>query len=94
MSQITCPTCNGAKKITVKVFEDGQPASSFQCDCLTCGGTGEVTAAEQASWKRAQERWCSCEKDFGAYYVEDGEDPYCRKHHWNCAKCHKIKQIG
>lgn len=42
-------------------------------------------------WK---ENGCHCEEDYGTYYVPDGEDPICPKHHYRCNHCHKIVQIG
>ena len=32
--------------------------------------------------------------DAGAYFVADGIDKNCQKHHWKCKRCDKIKQIG
>jgi len=40
--------------------------------------------------------WCECEGDtlMDSYYVPDGKDPRCHKHHYKCIECDQITQIG
>ena len=55
------------------------------------------TPEDEAQLKREAEEaklWCNCEKDYDTYYVPDGEDARCLKHHYRCGHCHKIVQIG
>ena len=44
-----------------------------------------------------ESHWCDCdaqEKGCGTYYVDDGEDDICYKHHYRCEACDGITQIG
>lgn len=40
--------------------------------------------------------WCLCPGDGlpDSYYVPDGQNPDCSKHHYRCNQCHSITQIG
>jgi len=39
--------------------------------------------------------WCSGHKiNYGVYYVPDGKNKQCFKHHYRCNYCRKIVQIG
>ena len=38
--------------------------------------------------------WCSCAEPGDGYYVPDGMNPACHKHHWRCQKCGKVIQVG
>jgi len=52
---------------------------------------------ENAKKEKAKEEklWCKCkDSHHGAYYVPDGQNRQCHKHHWRCNQCKKIVQIG
>jgi len=95
----TCPRCEGKGKlsITAQVYENGKFRSEppVGIDCPTCEGKGKISDRMLKEIKRMDAMWCSCDNRSGeAYYVEDGVNPECRKHHWRCKDCGKILQVG
>ena len=38
--------------------------------------------------------WCMCGKNEDVYYLPDGINLDCSKHHYRCTSCHAIVQIG
>ena len=45
--------------------------------------------------EKEEKLWCKCkDSSHGAYYVPDGQNRQCHKHHWRCNHCKKIVQIG
>lgn len=74
----------------------------FQEEKISDGITVVKIIYETEEEKREQEeyaKWynsvkCNCEKPSNEYYVPDGANKECEKHHWRCGKCHGITQIG
>lgn len=56
--------------------------------------TDEERAEMQEYHEWWQEYGCKCTHDTKSYYVADGVNEECQKHHWRCAECHKIVQVG
>lgn len=89
-----CPTCKGAKKQTISVFTYGvkeKGNSSFDMECVTCQGQGNITEQIYQDFKRSQAMWCSCKVSSGSSFVDDSR---AMKHHYVCDDCGKITQIG
>lgn len=89
-----CPACKKGK-ITVKVHQQGQQASSIEIDCGWCDGTGSVNDKRLAEHKAYQEMWCRCD-DVGhdVKHYRDGEHPELLKHHYRHTVCGRVIQIG
>jgi hypothetical protein len=92
---MNCPRCEGKGKQSIGISEYGQPEESFEMTCMTCKGSGEVTAFEAEMFEQEQGMWCGCgnPSNDGDFY-EDGEDPVVGKHHWKCKDCKKVLQVG
>ncbi len=92
---ITCPQCNGKKKITIEVSvmdEHGfHDEPSFRKKCPTCHGIGTVTLADKLAYDAEIAAWCTCETPGETEYVPDST---AMKHHWNCQRCGKLVQVG
>ena len=87
-----CPQCKGKKILTCEVVDhSSNTTSSFETDCITCNGTGEVTAARKRQYDDAVASWCQCKGEHDSYYVPDTRH---MKHHWRCSSCRKITQVG
>jgi hypothetical protein len=90
----TCPTCKGNKTVTCTVSE-GDKATEFTMPCHACHGKGTMTEAEYKAWQRYLNSWCRCGNKSGEVtFYDDDQHPECRKHHWRCADCGKILQVG
>lgn len=44
---ITCPTCNGAKKVKAKVESADNTPSEFEINCPTCNGCGNIQGEKE-----------------------------------------------
>lgn len=60
-------------------------------ECVYCHGIGEITEAEAERIRRMNDVWCKCTEPGDPIFVDDS--PQC-KHHWDCAKCGGLIQIG
>lgn len=90
-----CPTCNGSGRVWLTVSHWGSDKKDkIPVKCVDCGGEGQVSAVKLARMEEEKNMWCKCKKPSGEYYVPDGVDPKCKKHHWKCGVCSKIIQIG
>jgi hypothetical protein len=60
--------------------------------CIIPAGTSASTVARV----RAAEAtfWCDCASPSDVTYFNDHEHPACAKHHWRCADCSKVVQVG
>jgi hypothetical protein len=48
-----------------------------------------------AAMKEEKKVWCSCGNPSGnVEYHADGEGEYYEKHHWTCADCSLVVQVG
>lgn len=89
----TCPTCRGTKTVTLTVLQ-GDSETEQELDCTDCEGTGSVSDERLEEMRRFAEMWCTCESPQEVRYVDDGEDDDLPKHHWRCARCDGVTQIG
>lgn len=101
-----CAQCEGSGRVTMTltICSRGGTESdrSVALPCPTCDGAGRVTPAQAEEHHFALESWCECPRErpgTGAppVYHGDGETPerWCvRKHHYHCAACRKLVQIG
>jgi len=90
-AQETCPTCKGSGKMKLEVHEAGK-VTNMEIDCIDCDGTGKVTKAVAKSIQRSKDIWCKCgnpssESDYHP-------DTPNSKHHYTCADCGKVTQVG
>ena len=87
-----CPSCNkGKMKITMI---EGEKKMISYISCIDCGGTERIDEETKEFLFKEKSTWCECEQPDDEYYVPDGVDDECQKHHWNCGICDKIVQIG
>lgn len=96
---LTCPTCSGAKRVTISVVEIGagtRKESSVEMGCVVCDGAGEISERAEHALAREAAMWCRCGNPSGAVsYHGDGErGSACTKHHWTCDDCSKVTQVG
>lgn len=94
-----CPHCNGKGKQTIPVTTvtpTGTAHESFEMPCLFCNGKGKVSkeaiAQQEAARKRAEKFWCRCGNPSGETNYHP--DTHNSKHHWTCADCGKVTQVG
>jgi len=96
MKMITCHHCGGKgeTKITPVFLEGGKEieGTPVTIDCVFCEGTGKITE----ELKKAEEDfWCDCGNPSGeTIYYGDGQGHLCDKHHYVCADCFKVVQVG
>jgi Fe2+ or Zn2+ uptake regulation protein len=98
MKTVDCPTCHGAKFVTVTVSQYGTQGVEFvDIMCVVCNGTGKVVEAQADAIAAHLADWCQCddaEREHVKFYG-DGEHPDCHKHHYRHEPgCGKIVQIG
>ena len=92
---VKCLPCKGTGKMTINVSEYGKPGTNaVQIDCIHCQGTGEISEEKLQSIKDFRKKWCRGKKDYGVYFVDDGENKEIEKHHYRCNHCKKVVQIG
>lgn len=96
---INCPQCNGSGKTKVGVVSfDGNKATSFEMNCLTCDGNKTVTNVQLKQFNFEKNMWCKCSDvskfSQNTYFVNDNQRKDLRKHHYRCCKCDKVTQIG
>ena len=94
-----CTVCKGKGKQTIKsqnLTVDGWEAlSPVDVPCLWCDGTGEMTPEEEERLRVYSEMWCKCVNPSGdTNFYDDGEHPEVTKHHYRCADCGKVTQVG
>lgn len=86
-----CTVCNSRGKQYVRVDN----IMDIVVDCIWCHGKGVMTEEERRRYKEYIEMWCDCGNPTGiSHYIPDGKSAVCRKHHWVCADCGKVKQMG
>lgn len=95
-----CPQCHGTGKITSEVrdFDTNRLLSKIEMDCITCDGAGRVDEGVLAEHTFYGQCWCNCpESGKNNVFHTDGVAPWewcTQKHHWHCAACSKLVQIG
>ena len=93
-----CPTCHGAKKqtLTVTVWRPGGdgPATKQEIPCVACDGTGVVSDARLEQVREHAKMWCRCDEPTEPSFYDDGQHPHLHKHHWRCAVCDGVTQVG
>ena len=91
-----CTACKGKGKTGVKII-DSHGASHMTINCFWCQGIGTVSPSLHKQYLLSKRMWCKC-GDKGFVFYDDGDHPKCKykinKHHYHCASCHKITQIG
>ncbi len=101
-AQQSCPQCKGSGKIQLTELCVDKPARIAEMQCISCDGTGVPDAPILNRFLLYTSCWCSCptSEDLSAVFHDDGYTPlagddWCvTKHHWHCAQCHKLVQIG
>jgi hypothetical protein len=90
---IKCPHCEeGKMSISVTVYGKGPLRSNQEAiTCVYCSGKGEISEELAARIKAENDVWCKCETPGDPVFVDDA--PTC-KHHWDCAACGGLIQIG
>jgi len=94
-----CPQCKGKGTVIIQsstyndgVFVQNPPVT---IGCLTCDGKGEITEEAFLENERQRKMWCECDNpSHRAVFWDDDTHPECSKHHWRCADCGKIQQVG
>jgi hypothetical protein len=100
----TCTICEGTGKQTVhsSILSFDEKAKVWRSiaeppvkiTCVGCGGTGRMTAAQEAVAKYEREMWCQCGAPMGVRFYDDNEHPVLTKHHYRCLVCRGVTQIG
>ena len=93
---VACPVCKGNGTQSIIVEEFGKPGSSTtDIGCVVCNGRKRISAREARMVERERNMMCYCGNPGGeTHFHDDGECSECRKHHFHCADCGKILQIG
>jgi len=94
-----CTACQGGGVQHLTVREDGKPERVTDIPCVWCHGSGEVTQEVLEELKTYKTMWCQCGNPSGDFnFYDDGQHSGCpyriHKHHYHCADCLKITQIG
>lgn len=90
-----CTRCkNGKVTVTISHYGSNKPDTQSTWDCTDCKGTGKIDKKEHEFQENARNIWCECEDEPESYFVDNGENEECYKHHWRCEECDKITQIG
>ena len=88
-NKFKCPQCNGTGILKITVNQTGKLTRLMEINCITCDGTGYITAAQLAHHKELENLWCRCKVPGEAEYYECGN-----AHGYNCSKCGNILQTG
>jgi len=88
-----CPQCQGAKVIVVTVYDARQVTYIEELCCPTCSGSGQATYKATKEYQDMLNSWCRCSNPSGesCYHPDSLETG---KHHWTCADCGKVLQVG
>jgi hypothetical protein len=90
-----CTHCKyGKVTVTISYFGSNKTDTQSTWTCTDCKGTGKIDKKEHEFQEKTCNIWCECEDDTESYFVDNGEDSECFKHHWRCDECDKITQIG
>lgn len=97
--KIKCPSCvEGKMSIKMEVMEDNGSFTSSpttEIDCVICDGEGTIDQDTQDMIDYEKTIWCKCgNPSKNTHYWEDGQGELVYKHHWTCADCRKVVQIG
>jgi hypothetical protein len=93
-----CEQCHGSGKISVE--HTTYISRESEVMLIDCDGMGILDPEQMKSIKQFEMRWCRC-KDRTIYhqtiYHDNNITPWdscVLKHHYHCAKCLKLVQIG
>ena len=91
-----CPCCKGTGQQNLTITTHGESDSSqMSITCIVCHGHGTLSKEDYRDYQDAMSLWCECgNPSEEAAYVPDNASPDCAKHHWTCADCGKITQVG
>ena len=97
----SCLQCKGKGTIlvTATIHEKGKRTQeSYTLSCPSCGGNGQMSTRERKAYRMEVAAWCSCGQGMEApRYHHDGEcrkAHHPRKHHYDCASCGGVVQVG
>lgn len=90
-----CQPCKGTGQQNVTVSKSGEPDSHIKLTCIWCKGTGRATPEQQRTLAAYDAMWCRCGNPSGeSNYFSDGQHPAMHKHHYRCADCNSVTQVG
>jgi len=94
-----CLVCKGSGKITIgmnTLTDKGWvPESDSEINCVHCDGKGIMTQEQKEIHDYEKNMWCTCGNKSEDYkFYDDGEHEEISKHHYRCADCEKVLQIG
>ena len=98
---VDCPVCKGTGKMQIKMITLGSkaPAEVSNINCIHCDGRGKVSKEEAREIQDLidydKKMWCKCgNPSKRSNYHPDGKGKWVTKHHYTCADCGKVTQIG
>lgn len=96
---IECTACEGTGKqtTTITTIERGKPPKVERSEdvCFWCKGTKRLTRERMLLMVEAHAMWCECGNPSGeVQFYDNGQHPKLWKHHYRCAGCGKVTQIG
>ncbi len=99
-----CGGCKGTGKMQVKcvngLFPVGHPMHTTveSLTCIRCNGAKLLPLGSNEAHDSAREAfWCKGEgpcENASPIFHDDGECDWCEKHHYHCAHCGKVSQVG
>ena len=89
-----CLECKGTGKIKYSYQEMGKETTNHTMECFDCDGVGEVDQEMHEEQVYERDMWCTCgnPSERSRYYGDGESEPI--KHHYKCADCGKVTQIG
>ena len=96
---VDCPHCKGTGKQSISFQEIGKKAVPYEITCIMCDGKAKLSSREaqkiQDELDYEKMIWCKCGNTSGVtHYWPDGKGKLVHKHHYTCADCGKVVQIG
>jgi len=91
---VACPQCSGKGKVAVDVIEGKElkVKDTWEINCVTCHGAGQITVAAERQYRRELAGWCQCGNP--SQEADYHPDTPRMKHHWTCRDCGKLYQVG
>ena len=93
-----CFMCKGTKIMEYDVTEMGKESTRkhHKTPCYKCKSTGKLPFGSAKVYEDSFKMWCKGHKrEYGmGDFHDDGECQVERKHHWHCAKCGLLAQVG
>jgi hypothetical protein len=92
---VACVRCEGTG-VQHYAYTSGKKSKRCEMACFGCSGKKTMTPSQFFTWSVERLMWCTCSPPGASSdYFADGAHAGCLpKHHYHCAQCGLVSQIG